>query len=292
MKYEGNIYRPPSEANSYILQCSIGCSHNACTFCGMYKYKRFRIRTLEEIEQDIVLAAQCYGSLEKVFLADGDAMAIKSADLIRIAHSLHNNFANLRHVGIYAGPRSILNKTGSELQALKEAGITIAYLGVETGDEVLLKEINKGVTCSEMIEAGQKIVKSGIKLSATVLLGLSGKKERSLAHARATAELCNAINPDFIAALTLMVEPGTPVARRVRQGDFELLTPLEIMTEMKELVANLNVDHCEFRSNHASNYLAIKASLPGDKDRVLSQINGILDHQAAHELRPEWLRGL
>jgi radical SAM superfamily enzyme YgiQ (UPF0313 family) len=292
MRYEGNIYRPPSEANSYILQCTIGCLHNACTFCGMYKDKRFRIRTLEEIEQDIVMAAQFYGSVEKVFLADGDAMAIKGADLIRIAHSLNNNFSNLRHVGIYAGPRSILNKTDGELRALKEAGITIAYLGVETGDEMLLKEINKGVTRSEMIEAGQKIVKSGIKLSVTVLLGLSGKKERSLAHARSTAEVCNAINPDFLGLLTLMVDPVTTIARRVQQGSFELLAPFEIMTEMKELIARLNVDHCELRSNHASNYLAIKASLPGDKDKALSQITEVLDHRAAHELRPEFLRGL
>jgi radical SAM superfamily enzyme YgiQ (UPF0313 family) len=292
MRYEGNVYRPPSEANSYILQCTIGCSHNACTFCGMYKDKRFRIRALEEIEQDIALAAQRYGRVEKVFLADGDAMAIECADLIRIAHGLNKSFSNLRHVGIYAGPGSILNKTDSELRALREAGITIAYLGVETGDELLLKEINKGVTCSEMVEAGQKIVKSGIKLSVTVLLGLSGKRERSLAHARATAEACNAINPDFIGALTLAVEPGTPIARRIRQGDFELLTPLEVVAEMRELIANLNVDHCEFRSNHASNYLIIKASLPGDKDRALAQINGILDQQATSELRPEFLRGL
>ena len=292
MRYEGDIYRPPSEAHSYILQCTIGCSHNACTFCGMYKDKRFRVRTLEEIREDITMAAQYYGSVEKVFLADGDAMAIECSDLIEIARYLYQNFPRLRHVGIYAGPRSILNKTAGELQALQEAGITMAYLGVETGDERLLKEINKGVTRSEMIEAGQKTVKSGIQLSVTVLLGLAGKKEYSLAHARATAEVCNAINPDYLAALTLMVVPDTVTARRVRQGDFELLTPLEIMDEMRELIANLDVENCEFRSNHASNYLPIKASLPRDKGKVLSLITDILNNQDTNGLRPEFVRGL
>jgi radical SAM superfamily enzyme YgiQ (UPF0313 family) len=258
----------------------------------MYKDKRFRMRTLEEIKQDIAMATQHYGRVDKVFLADGDAMAIESTDLIEIAHDLYQHFPRLTHVGIYAGPRSILNKTAGELQALKEAGITMAYLGVETGDEQLLKEINKGVTRSEMIEAGQKIMQSGIELSVTVLLGLTGNRERSLAHARATAEVCNAINPDFIGALTLMVVPGTSLAKSVRQGDFELLTPFEIMAELKELIANLDVDHCEFRSNHASNYLVIKASLPRDKDKVLEHITDVLNSQDTRELRPEFLRGL
>jgi radical SAM superfamily enzyme YgiQ (UPF0313 family) len=258
----------------------------------MYKDKRYRVRALEEIKQDITMAAQHYGRVDKVFLADGDAMAMESADLIEIAHYLRQFFPHLIHVGIYAGPRSILNKTAGELQDLKEAGITIAYLGVETGDEQLLKEVKKGVTRGEMIEAGQKIMQSGIKLSVTVLLGLTGNKERSLAHARATAEVCNAINPDFISALTLMVVPGTAIAKRVRQGDFELFTPFEIMAEMKELIANLDVDHCEFRSNHASNYLVIKASLPGDKDKVLAYITDVLNSHDMRELRPEFLRGL
>jgi len=292
MRYEGSIYRPPSEARSYILQCTVGCSHNGCTFCGMYKDKKYRVRSLEEIKADIRMAKLYYGDLEKVFLADGDALAMQTEELLEIINYLYRLFPSLYHVGIYAGPQSVLQKTEEELQMLKQAGLTIAYLGIETGDERLLKEINKGVTYEEMVEAGQKIVRSGIKLSATVLLGLAGPGERSAEHAAATARICNEINPDFLAALTLMVVPGTVLHRRVQQGKFKLLDPFEILEEMRILIEGLEVDGCEFRSNHASNYLPIKGTLRRDKESILGLLDSILQKQDERFLRPEYMRGL
>ncbi|HHV75802.1 MAG TPA: radical SAM protein [Syntrophothermus lipocalidus] len=292
MRYEGSIYRPPSEARSYILQCTVGCSHNGCTFCGMYKDKKYRVRSLEEIKADIRMAKLYYGDLQKVFLADGDALAMQTDELLEILNYLYRLFPSLYHVGIYAGPQSILQKTEEELQMLKQAGLTIAYLGIETGDERLLKEINKGVTYEEMVEAGQKIVRSGIKLSATVLLGLAGPGERSAEHAAATARICNEINPDFLAALTLMVVPGTVLHRRVQQGKFKLLDPFEILEEMRILIEGLEVDGCEFRSNHASNYLPIKGTLRRDKESILGLLDSILQKQDERFLRPEYMRGL
>jgi radical SAM superfamily enzyme YgiQ (UPF0313 family) len=258
----------------------------------MYKDKKYRVRSLAEIKTDIAMAKQHYGNLEKVFLADGDALAMSCSDLLEIISDLYRNFPDLRHIGIYAGTRTILNKTDAELKALRKARLTIAYLGVETGDEQLLKEINKGVTYREIVAAGQKIVRSGIKLSVTVLLGLAGRRERSLEHALATARICNEIDPDFLAALTLMVVPGTPIARQVQRGEFQLLDQFEIIQEMKVLIENLDLSHCEFRSNHASNYLAIKGSLPQDKTRMLDLIGSVLNGQETQALRPEFLRGL
>ncbi len=292
MRYEGSVYRPPSEARSYILQCTVGCSHNGCTFCGMYKDKKYRVRSLEEIKTDIRMAKLYYGDLEKVFLADGDALAMPTEDLVEIISYLYHLFPSLRHVGIYAGPGSILEKTEEELQLLRKTGLTIAYLGIETGDERLLQDINKGVTYGEMVEAGRKIVESGIKLSATVILGLAGPGERSLQHAAATARICNEINPHYLAALTLMVVPGTVLYRRLQQGKFKLLEPFEILQEMRVLVQGLEVDGCEFRSNHASNYLPIKGTLKRDKEAILKLLDGILESQDQRYLRPEYMRGL
>ncbi|NLB17652.1 MAG: radical SAM protein, partial [Syntrophomonadaceae bacterium] len=194
MRYEGNIFRPPSEARSYMLQCTVGCSYNRCTFCAMYKDKKYRIRSLEEIKTDIQMAKRHYGDLRKVFLADGDALAMPCEDILEIIATLYQTFPSLEHVGIYAGPDSILDKEMSELTALKAAGLTIAYLGVETGDPQLLKDIRKGVAYDGMVAAGRKVIASGIDLSAIVLLGLGGQGERSLEHARNTAKICNDIN--------------------------------------------------------------------------------------------------
>ncbi len=292
MRYEGNIFRPPSEANSYILQCTVGCSHNRCTFCAMYKDKKYRIRSLEEIKTDIRMAKQYYGDLRKVFLADGDALAMPCADLLEIISTLYQTFPGLRHVGIYAGPDSIMAKEMSELTALKAAGLTIAYLGVETGDPLLLADIKKGVDYDGMTEAGRKIVRSGIQLSAIVLLGLAGRGDRSIEHAQNTARICNDIDPHYLAALTLMLVPGTILYRRAEKGEFELPDAFEILEEMKVLVEGLELTGCEFRSNHASNYLPIKGRLPADKTKLLAVINSIIERGDRRYLRPDYLRGL
>ncbi|MGE5390006.1 MAG: radical SAM protein [Deltaproteobacteria bacterium] len=292
MRYEGNIFRPPSEARSYILQCTVGCSHNRCTFCAMYKDKKYRVRNLDEIKTDIRMAKLYYHDLEKVFLADGDALAMDTADLLEVINYLKQSFPSLRHIGIYASPDSILQKEVSELTALKAAGLTIAYLGVETGDPELLKDIRKGVTYDEMVEAGRRIRRAGILLSVTVLLGLAGRSPKAVDHAVKTAEICNDMNPDYIGALVLMLVPRTELFRRQERGEFELPGPFEILDEMRIMIDHLNVQGTEFRSNHASNYLPIKGRLPDDKEKMLKLINDMIAKEDRRYLRPDYLRAL
>ncbi|NLW90834.1 MAG: radical SAM protein [Syntrophomonadaceae bacterium] len=292
MRYEGNIFRPPSEARSYILQCTVGCSHNRCTFCAMYKDKKYRVRSLDEIKTDIRMAKQYYGDLEKVFLADGDALAMDTSDLVEIITYLKESFPSLRHIGIYASPDSILQKEISELTALKAAGLTIAYLGVETGDPELLQDIRKGVTYDEMVDAGRRIRRAGILLSVTVLLGLAGRSPKAVDHAVNTAKICNDMNPDYIGALVLMLVPRTELFRRQEKGEFELPGPFEILDEMRILIDHLNVQGTEFRSNHASNYLPIKGRLPDDKEKMLKLINDMIAKEDRRYLRPDYLRAL
>lgn len=292
MRYEGNIFRPPSEARSYILQCTIGCTHNRCTFCAMYKDKKYRVRSLEEIKTDIRMAKLYYGDLDKVFLADGDAIAMETNELLEILEMLYKSFPSLKHVGVYASPDVVLKKDMSELTALKAAGLTIAYLGVETGDEELLKDIRKGVTYEEMVEAGLRLRRAGIQLSVTVLLGLAGRTPKALEHAKNTAKILNDMNPEYIGALTLMVVPRTELYRRMQRGEFELPGPFEILDEMRIMIENLEVEGSEFRSNHASNYLPIKGRLPDDKQKILDLINDIIAKNDRSYLRPDYLRAL
>lgn len=292
MRYEGDIYRPPSEAYSYILQCTVGCSHNKCTFCGMYKNKKYRVRELQEILADIRMAKLYYGHVEKVFLADGDALAMDTDDLIAILGELHQQFPELRHVGIYTSPDSILNKTPEDLKSLGENGINMAYLGVETGDAELLKEIRKGVSYEEMVAAGRKIREAGIPLSVTLVLGLAGRTPQAVDHAIKSAQICNEIDPDYIAALTIMPVEGTVLYKLIQQGRFEVPEPFEILHELRLIIQNLEVSGCEFRSNHASNYLAIKGHLPEDKDKILRLIDEVIKRNNADYLRPEYMRRL
>jgi len=292
MRYEGNVFRPPSEARSYILQCTVGCTHNRCTFCSMYKDKKYHVRSMKEILDDIRMAREYYGDLYKVFLADGDALAMKTSDLLEILKTLYQSFDSLKHVGIYASPDSILAKEMSELTALKEAGLTIAYLGVETGDPQLLVDIRKGVSYDEMVKAGLKIRQAGILLSVTILLGLAGRTPQAAEHARNTARILNEIAPDYVGALTLMLEPRTELYRRMEKGEFELPGPFEILDELRIIIQGLELQGTEFRSNHASNYLAIKGRLPEDKQKLLDLINGIIEKNDRSYLRPDYLRAL
>lgn len=292
MRYEGNVFRPPSEARSYILQCTVGCTHNRCTFCAMYKDKKYHVRPMAEIKEDIKMAKRYYHDVEKVFLADGDALAMETTDLIEILEELYKTFPSLNHVGIYASPDSIIEKQIAELTALKAAGLTIAYLGVETGDPDLLIDIRKGVTYEEMVEAGKRIRRAGILLSVTVLLGLAGRTPQAAQHAVNTAKICNEINPDYIGALTLMLVPRTELYRRMERGEFELPGPFEILDEMRILIGHLEVKGTEFRSNHASNYLPIKGRLPEDKEKMLALINEIIRKNDRSYLRPDYLRAL
>ena len=255
MRYEGNIFRPFSEANSYLLQCTIGCSHNQCTFCGMYKDKKYRERTLSEIKEDIAMAKEYYGDVEKVFLCDGDAIALETEMLLEILQTLRQAFPALRHVGSYVGPQSTLSKSMDELLALRDAGLGKAYLGVETGDDELLRKVKKGVGYTDMLKAGRNLVEAGINLSVMALLGLAGKGEVSHRHALATAKICNEMKPQYLAALTVTPVPGTMLYRQMQAGEFELMDPFETLEEMKMIFENIRMDDLKFVGTHASNYL-------------------------------------
>ena len=292
MRYEGNIFRPFSEAKSYLLQCTIGCSHNQCTFCGMYKDKKYRIRSLEEIKTDIAMAKNYYNDLEKVFLCDGDAIAIETDILLEILDELYRVFPSLRHVGSYVGPRSTLNKSMSELTALRAAGLTKAYLGVETGDDRLLKEVKKGVSYQEMLQAGQNLVNAGINLSAMVLLGLAGPGEPSREHALATAKITNEMKPHYLAALTVTPVPNTVLHRQVLAREFKILDAFETLEEMKWIFENITIDGLKFVGAHASNYLPVSGTLQKDRQKMLDVVNNVLESQDKRYLRSENMRGL
>ena len=291
MKYEGVVIRPPSEANSLILQVTIGCSHNKCTFCPAYKAKRFRIRTFTEIKEDIDEARLNTPPYRRVFLADGDALIMPQEKLLQIAAYLQEAFPSLQRIGIYGNAKSILKKSVSQLQALKEHKISIIYLGIESGDEETLKQVHKGTTYKKIVEAGQRVKAAGIKLSVTVLLGIAGV-ERSIPHAQKTARILTAIQPDYVGALTLMVMPETPLHGMVAEGNFIVPSPFDLLQELRIMLAESDLHHCLFFSNHASNYLPIRARLPKDKESSLQLIDEVLDAGNRSLLKPEHLRAL
>lgn len=291
MFYEGTIFRPPSEAKSFILQITVGCQHNACTFCTMYKDKSFRVKSRAEINEIIATAHAKDPDAERIFLADGDAIAVDSVLLIEILDQLYEKFPHLERVGIYGGPKGILAKSPQELADLKAHGLSIVYLGVESGNEGILKSVCKGVTTEQMIAAGQKVKASGLTLSCTVIIGLGGKAH-SLEHAVDTARIISEIDPQYLGALTLMVEPRAPLAREIQRGTFQLLSPLESLSELRTLLDRLNVTHCIFRSNHASNYLPLRATLPDERADLLKTLDSVMENQALERLRPEYWRGL
>jgi len=292
MEYEGIVIRPPSEADSLILQATVGCSHNRCTFCPTYKGRRFRIKDLEALKAEIDEAA-AYGPFRKVFLADGDALIIPQPKLKVILEYLQEKIRGLRRVGIYGNAKSILRKSVEELKELKERKLGIVYLGVETGDEELLKKIQKGATYRQMVEAGRRVQEAGITLSVTVLLGLAGtNSEKTRQHALETAKVLSDIDPDFASALTLMLVPGTPLYEEMRAGEFQLPSPFQLLEELGTLLANANFSRCYFTSNHASNYLPIKARMPKDKEAVVQLIHQVVSSRDSSRLRPEFLRGL
>jgi len=290
MEYEGIVIRPPSEAESLILQVTLGCSHNRCTFCPTYKGRRFRIKDLDRIKEEIDEMAP-YGPFRKVFLADGDALIIPQDKLVAILQCLKEKLPGLRRVGIYGNAKSILRKSVEELRALKALKLGIVYLGVETGDQTLLEKVRKGASYEQMVEAGRRVKEAGITLSATVLLGLGGV-EHGQQHALATAKILSDIDPDFASALTLMVVPGTPLHEEMESGRFQLPAPFQLLEELGTIIAHAHFTNCYFTANHASNYLPIKARLPRDKEAVVLLIQKVVSSQDASRLRPEFLRGL
>ncbi len=279
MRYDSDLlYRPPGEWKSYLLQCTIGCSNNQCTFCGMYKEKKFRIRPTQEILEDIDMARAYYGpGLQRVFLMDGDAIIIKTEDLLRILHKLYDTFPALEKVTLYAGPRSTLSKTPEELKALHDAGLSRAYLGVESGSDAVLKFIHKGVNAQQMLQAGQRLVEAGIDLWVTIILGITGEGGDWREHILSTAQIINEMKPRHLSAMTFAPAKGTPLGDDVLAGRFKVYGPDHILEECRLLIEHLDVDPLHFTSNHASNYLPLKGSLPQDREKFLSLIDQALE---------------
>jgi radical SAM superfamily enzyme YgiQ (UPF0313 family) len=291
MRYEGMIFRPPSEAESLILQVTVGCSYNRCTFCAAYQEKSFRIRNFEEVKADIDEVSSYRQRIQRVFLADGDALTIPQKELLQILECLKKRLKGLKRVGIYANAKDILRKDIEELRELKDLGLGIIYLGVESGDREVLKRIKKNATVDQLVRAGKRVKESGILLSVTVILGIGGV-ERSQVHAEETGKVLSEMDPDYAGALSLMIVPGTPIAREIETGRLELPTPFGLIQELETMIVISHFTHCFFASNHASNYLPLRIRMPEEKEEALRRIREVLRRKDPALLRPEYLRAL
>lgn len=287
MHYEGDCIRPPPEAYSILLQVTLGCSHNKCTFCATFKNKRFRIKDDDIILSDILFASKYMRNQDRVFLMDGDALIIPQKRLIWILEKIREHLPWVERVGAYANTKSIGLKTPQELAALRDMGLGILYLGVESGDDEVRKRVRKGSSAQHCLEMGRRVKEAGIQLATLVLLGI-GEKERSMEHARATGEILSGIDPDFASALTLLLIPGTPLYEEYERGEFKMPDEMGMLREMRKLIAHTNVSHCLFSSSHASNYLPIRAMFPEGKQEVLGMIDAALNGEIG--LKPEWMR--
>ncbi|OPY06256.1 MAG: Oxygen-independent coproporphyrinogen-III oxidase 1 [Syntrophaceae bacterium PtaB.Bin038] len=291
MKYEGDIIRPPSEAHSLLLQVTVGCSHNRCTFCPSFKDKRFRIKGLDEIVEDLEYAARRFRRVDRLFLCDGDALIIPQKRLIEILDAIRARLPGVGRIGTYANAKSIRKKSVEELRELKERGLGIVYLGIESGNEEILARIRKGATPDRIVEAARRVKEAGITLSVTVLLGIGGTA-MSAAHARDTARVLTDVDPDFAGVLTVMIVPGTPLYEEARSGGFVLPGTFALLEELGVIVSGARFTDCFFTANHASNYLPIRARMPGDREKVLRLIGDVVRRGDASLLRPESMRGL
>jgi len=289
MHYEGMIIRPPSEANSILLQVTLGCSHNKCTFCGTFRQKRFNIKKDDIIFEDIEFARQYCRRQNRLFLCDGDALIVPQQRLVKILNRIRDRLPWVDRVGLYANTKGISMKTDEQLKELYDLGVKIAYMGLETGDDKVLKDIRKGATAEKMITMGKKIKASGIKLSVTVLVGIAGK-QRSRTHAMETGKVLSAMDPDYVGALSLMLVPGTELNKDYEEGKFELITAQEMLEELGIMISCTTLSNGLFHANHASNYLPIRAKFPQDKEKTLEMISKALKGKLA--LKPEYMRAL
>ena len=290
MDYVGYIIRPPSEAYSMIIQVTVGCSHNMCTFCGAYKEKKFYVKDIDTIKRDIDEAARY--QFDRVFLADGDALIIPTGTLLEIISYIRKKNPRVDRIGVYANTKSIIKKTAAELRELRDAGLGIAYQGIESGNRDVLRRVRKGAFPERMAETAMKIKEAGIQLSQTVLLGIGGE-ELSAAHAADTGRLLGEMSPDFASALTVMLLPNTELFRDCQSGKFRLPGKFGLLEELRIIIENMEVkSRCLFTSNHASNYLPLRAVLPDEKNRVLAQLAKVIDAGDERSLKPEHMRAL
>lgn len=289
MHYEGNIIRPPSEANAIILQVTTGCSHNRCTFCGAYQEQKFCIKDDDIVESDLDFAAQYCKKQRTVFLADGDALVIPQKRLLHLFTRINGKLNWVRRISLYANCRDILSRSPEELAELKMAGLGRIYMGLESGHDKTLSAINKGATAEEMILAGRRVKEAGIFLSVTCLLGIGGIRY-SMQHAADTAAVLNKMQPSQIAVLTLMLLENSELGQAAASGSFQLPDKLGLFQELRTLTGGLNVPRCQFQANHSSNYFTLDGRLPRDKDKFLATIDQAIT--GALDLKPEALRGL
>ena len=296
MDHVGHLFRPPSEADSLLLQISVGCSHNKCSYCAMYDLpeQKFRIKNWETVAADIAEAAawsRSGRSIRRVFLCDGDALILPTEHLSRVLETLRTEIPSVRRVGIYGDARSILRKSPAELTALKELGLGIVYHGAESGDDEVLRRVDKGSTAEEAVEAAARLAQAGIRHSVMVMLGLGGT-ERSTEHATRTAELLSRMDPPFVGALTTTLVPGTPLFRECEEGRFVLPDPWGMLEELRILIRDTRFTRCRFHSNHASNYVPLSLNLPVDRDKAVEALDRILEDRDESSLQSEYLRGL
>ncbi len=290
MHLEPPVYRPPSEAYSLIFQLTIGCRHNACTFCGLYKGKPYRSKTWEQIKNDIDSCAHLRG-VQRVFLADGDALAADTPLILKTAFYLDKKFPGLERIAMYAGPKDILKKSLDELKQIRASNIKMLYLGVESGSNNILKAVHKGVTAEEMVEAGRKALQAGFELSVTIITGLGGT-ELWEEHASETGKIITAIDPTYLSALTLMPLPHTVLYGQIQQGKFTVPDTMQMFREMKYLLENLDLKNCIFRCNHATNYLPLRGVLNRDKEALIAILDRAITQPGTIPLRPESARGM
>lgn len=278
MRYEGNIFRPPSEAYSLLVQVTIGCTHNKCTFCSMYKDKKFRVRSQEEVLEDLAGARKQYRRVDRMFLCDGDALALSNRRLLPILNYIRENFPECERVTVYGRATDALNKTDEEMIELREAGLQMVYLGAESGSDKVLRDICKGETRQQLIDGVRKIERCGMKASVTFISGLAGRDGWE-EHAIETGTMISEMEPSYVGLLTLMVDPTVPMAKDIESGKLKLLTPEEVMAETLLLLKNTNVSKtCVFRSNHASNYISLRGNLPEDKEEMMSLLRKAMDN--------------
>ncbi len=289
MRYRGPIFRPPSEADSYILQIAYGCSWNRCTFCHMYPGIPFRVRPLDEVLEDIEEAGRSIPQIRRVFLADGDAMVLGPRLLLRVLGALYEHLPNLERVGIYTDAKGVLRKSDDTLAELAAAGLGIVYLGLESGSDEVLGRLRKEATAGEMTEAMQRCRTAGLKTSVIALIGAGGQELTDL-HADETARVISAMGADYFSLLTLMILDGSPLAEERDTGRYVSLEPLQTLREMRRILAGIETDGpMVFRTNHASTYLPLSGTLPADKDAMLAKLDWAIDNKV---LRPEYFRAL
>lgn len=289
MQYEGDVYRPPSEARSLIIQVTIGCSHNTCTFCHMYTGKQFRIRKREEILRDLEECSIEYGiSVRRVFFADGDALIVKTPLLLELLAYVKDHFPYVERVTAYGTASDVLRKSEEELTALANAGLEMVYLGAESGDDEILRQIQKGQTAAELIEAGRKLKRCRIKTSVTLISGLGGPDGMEK-HALGSAKLINEMNPEYAAILSLQLREDSPMAREVLRGERQLLTADQTVEETEIFLRAIDSPGTVFRSNHASNFVALAGVFNQDIPLMLQQLE---EAKAKQRYRPEWMREL